>query len=373
MLYIGMMSGTSLDGIDAALVEITSLSKGVVLKTVASASQPFSSFLLSELQALQRPCENELHRSFLAANALASAYAKVVGDVLVKANCQADDVVAIGAHGQTIRHRPEHHYSVQLLNGALLAELSGIDTACDFRSADLAAGGEGAPLAPGFHAEVFQHASLNRCIVNIGGIANVTHLHANAMSNATPLVGFDTGPGNTLMDYWCKKHLGQPFDKDGMWAKSATFDLNLLQHCLNDAYFQRSGPKSTGRDLFNADWLEQRLMNTPNLSPNVVQATLLELTATTIAKEINSASVNEVYLCGGGAFNKTLFERLSTLLAPLKLATTSDLGIAPQSVEALAFAWLAYKRITLEPANLPSVTAAKGLRILGALHKASGS
>jgi anhydro-N-acetylmuramic acid kinase len=363
-----MMSGTSLDGIDAVVVEITSVNSRLCLNTLSLSSAEFPPSLLNELQTLQLPCPDELHLSYLAANSLAQAYAQVANEALHKANKAPQEVTVIGAHGQTIRHRPEHHYSVQLLNGALLAELTSIDTACDFRAADLAADGEGAPLAPGFHAEVFSHPTLNRCIVNIGGIANVTRL---VPDNVQPPIGFDTGPGNTLMDYWCRKNTGNSFDKDGTWANSASFDETLLQSFLSDGYFQRAGPKSTGRDLFHAEWLNQHLRAFPLIEANVVQATLLELTARTIAIQINAAHVDEVYICGGGAFNKALLARLTSLTKPAKLFTTSELGIDPQSVEALAFAWLAYKRINLQPANLPSVTAAKGLRILGALHKAS--
>jgi anhydro-N-acetylmuramic acid kinase len=368
MLYVGMMSGTSLDGIDAVVVEMHAEQGALCLSTIATASMAFPETLLLELQGLQSPCADELHRSYIAANALADAYAQVAQMALRNAKVKPHEVIAIGAHGQTIRHRPEHHYSVQLLNGSRLAELTSIDVACDFRSADLAAGGEGAPLAPGFHAEVFSHATLKRSVVNIGGIANVTNL---TPANNTAPIGFDTGPGNTLMDYWCRKHTGQAFDKDGAWANSAKFNPTLLQRFLSDSYFQRSGPKSTGRDLFNADWLNQHLHAVPGIDPNVIQATLLELTACTIVKEINVDEIDEIYICGGGAFNKALMARLVTLTAPARLSTTTELGIDPQSVEALAFAWLAYKRVNLQPANLPSVTAAKGLRILGALHKAT--
>jgi anhydro-N-acetylmuramic acid kinase len=370
MLYIGMMSGTSLDGIDAVVVEITKSGDKLQLNTLGLASAAFSPSLLQGLQGLQSYCEDELHLSYVAANSLADSYAQVAKEALRKANRASSEVVAIGAHGQTIRHRPEHQYSVQLLNGARLAELTSIDVVCDFRAADLAADGEGAPLAPGFHAEVFSHPTFNRCIVNIGGIANVTRL---SPGNVQLPLGLDTGPGNTLMDYWCRKNTGNAFDKDGAWANTAKFDEALLQSLLKDSYFNRIGPKSTGRDLFHAEWLYQHLNVFPMIQANIVQATLLELTACTIAKEINTAPVDEVYVCGGGAFNRALVSRLASLVKPAKLLLTSELGIDPQSVEALAFAWLAYKRVNLEPANLPSVTAAKGLRILGALHKGSAA
>jgi anhydro-N-acetylmuramic acid kinase len=380
MLYLGMMSGTSLDGIDAVLAEIVDIGADVKITSIGSFGQPFSPLLLSELQALQAPCNNELHRSYCAANLLADEYATVALAVLARSKFPAQRVMAIGAHGQTVRHRPGFNYSIQLLNGSRLAEKTQIDVACDFRAADLSAGGEGAPLAPAFHAEVFAHATIPRCIVNIGGIGNVSFLSPKEEHQPAAPIGFDTGPGNTLMDYWCQRHLEQAFDKDGAWAATGIVHEGLLARFLSDQYFQRDGPKSTGRDLFNAPWLNVHLRSMPAISACDVQATLLELTAQTIAQPIRrlidqsiaGRQVAETYVCGGGAFNKALMKRLSQLIAPSTLATTHELGVDPQSVEALAFAWLAYKRLKLQPANLPSVTSAKGLRILGALHKAHG-
>jgi anhydro-N-acetylmuramic acid kinase len=371
MLFIGMMSGTSLDGIDAALVRIEQSNEGIKMQSIASASTSFSPSLLAELQALQKPCDDELHRTYMAANALADAYAETTASVLQKANLRPHDICAIGAHGQTIRHRPEHHYSIQVLNGARLAELTLIDTVCDFRAADLAAGGEGAPLVPSFHRDVFRHATLRRCIVNIGGIANISVLAPFSSNEAA--IGFDTGPGNTLMDYWCLQHLGTAFDRDGAWAASGSVSQPLLKRFMSDSYFSRKGPKSTGRDLFNEPWLKKHLEDFKTLGPEDIQATLLELTAQSISLELTSQAVSEIYVCGGGAFNKALMRRLEHLSQPIKVQSTAALGIDPQSVEALAFAWLAFKRVNLQTANLPSVTAAKGLRILGALHKTSAA
>jgi anhydro-N-acetylmuramic acid kinase len=369
MLFIGMMSGTSLDGIDAALVRIMQTDEGIEMQSIASASTAFTPALLAELQALQKRSDDELHRAYMAANALADAYAATTALVLQKANLRPHDICAIGAHGQTIRHRPEHHYSVQLLNGARLAELTQIDTACDFRAADLAAGGEGAPLVPSFHRDVFRHATLTRCIVNIGGIANISML-APFSSDEAP-IGFDTGPGNTLMDYWCLQNLGAAFDRDGAWAASGRVSQPLLTRMMSDSYFSRNGPKSTGRDLFNELWLQKHLDDFKALAPQDIQATLLELTAQSISLEMPSRAVSEIYVCGGGAFNQALMRRLEQLSQPIRVQSTAALGVDPQSVEALAFAWLAFKRVNLQTANLPSVTAAKGLRILGALHKTS--
>jgi anhydro-N-acetylmuramic acid kinase len=371
MLCIGLMSGTSLDGIDAVVADFSVGANSLVVETVGFASLPFSEPLGTELLALQSPSNNDLHRAYLAANLLADACGNLVATLLLQTNLSASDITVIGAHGQTVRHRPELGFSVQLLNGARLAENCRIDIACDFRSADIAAGGQGAPLVPAFHREVFadSQGKLTRSIVNIGGIANFTRLQPGQSST----VGFDTGPGNTLMDHWCSKHLGKPFDDDGRWAKTGTVQQRLLDEMLLEPYFAAPSPKSTGRDLFNPDWLSARLEGTHFLAEDV-QATLLELTAITIHREVFES---DVYVCGGGARNTQLMNRLQLLQQrqlnqparpSYRVASTSELGIEPQSVEALAFAWLAFKRIHKQAANIPTVTSAKGLRILGALH-----
>jgi anhydro-N-acetylmuramic acid kinase len=364
------MSGTSLDGIDGVIAEISlNAGTGLNVQTLAFAGQPFSAPLKRHLQTLQQPCENELHLASVCAVQLADAYGEVVKKLLDIANLTSASIQAIGAHGQTVRHQPELGYTLQLLDGARLAEVTGIDVVCDFRSADIAAGGQGAPLAPGFHKEVFASASAGRNIVNIGGIANVTLL----LPELAAPVGFDTGPGNTLMDVWCQQHLGLDFDEDGDWASQGKCIASLLAQLMACPYFAMPGPKSTGRDLFNAGWLQTQLDAHKAAHPSNdpidvdVQATLLELTAVTIAEQL---SAGDAYVCGGGAKNIALMQRLQALHQNGKILTTKVLGIEPQAVEALAFAWLGYKRVALEPANLPSVTAAKGPRILGALHKA---
>jgi anhydro-N-acetylmuramic acid kinase len=376
------MSGTSLDGIDGVIAEIsqvdpfdptTANTGSIRVKTIAFSSAAFSDHLAEELLALQDQSTNELHRAYLAANLLADAYSGVVEELLRKANLSAGDITVIGAHGQTVRHRPELGFSIQLVNGARLAEKCHIDVACDFRAADIAAGGQGAPLVPAFHREVFyQHdtgaanSQRTRSIVNIGGIANFTRLEP-FMTDANEIVGFDTGPGNTLMDFWCKQHLGHAFDEDGGWARSGTVQPALLDRFLSEPYFCASAPKSTGRDLFNSKWLLDRLDGEP-LLPQDVQATLLELTALTIHREVKNS---DVFVCGGGAQNTQLMARLQHLqqtLGDCLVVSTKELGIEPQAVEALAFAWLAYKRIKKASANLPNVTSARGPRILGALH-----
>ncbi len=361
MRIVGIMSGTSLDGMDAVLVEFSTDGS---LKTLGMAQATFPEALLSELQALQRVCPNELERAHLAANELANCYARLVIQLLKETSVPADQIRAICAHGQTVRHQPQKAYSVQLLNGALLAELTHIDVICDVRSADIAAGGQGAPLVPAFHHQVFTRADCARDVVNIGGIANVTHL-ASKQSSST-VFGYDTGPGNTLLDQWCKRHTGKDFDESGHWSRNGKVNTDLLKALLGEAFFSAPPPKSTGRDLFHLPWLEERLrLVNQTISPIDVQATLTELTAASIT---NVLKANEVFLCGGGVFNTHLMERLRALNPLKSLSTTNVLGIAPQAVEATAFAWLGYKRLRLQTNTLASVTGAKGPRVSGALH-----
>ncbi len=270
---------------------------------------------------------------------------------------------AIGAHGQTVRHRPELGYTLQLIDGALLAELTGADVVCDFRSADVAAGGQGAPLVPAFHAGAFAHPSRRRAIVNLGGIANLTLL-----APGEAVRGFDSGPGNVLLDGWCESNTGERFDRDGQWAAGGRPDAQLLAALLAEPYFARAAPKSTGRDLFNMEWLGRALARPARAQD--VQATLVELTARTIADAARGFCAEEVFLCGGGAGNGTLVARIAALLAPARVSTTGELGLDPQAVEAAAFAWLASRRVAGLPGNLPAVTGARGPRLLGALYGA---
>ena len=373
MLFIGLMSGTSLDGIDGVVAEFTPqpLGTGLALsvKTLSFYSADFHPHLRAELFALQSEQPDELNRAMVAANALAYAYADVVKALLLKSGLSANAITAIGAHGQTIRHQPSNGYTVQLMNGALLAELTAVDVVCDFRSGDIAAGGQGAPLAPSFHHEVFASTTENRAIVNIGGIANVSHL-----INGQHPVGFDTGPGNVLMDFWCQTHLGTPFDAGGAWAQSGAINEGLLKRFLSEPYFSLPAPKSTGRDLFNSLWLE-RMMATSSASaspaskpiaPQDVQATLAELTAITITRELAGC---KTFIAGGGARNRFLMERIEAHnKTQFKVESTAALGADTQSLEALAFAWLASQRINRLTGNLPSVTGAKRPKILGALY-----
>jgi anhydro-N-acetylmuramic acid kinase len=366
--FIGLMSGTSIDGVDGVLVQFDP--QGNLHRTLAVAAKAMPAGLRRQLTALQQPGASELAAAALAANELADLYAACVQDLLDQASLPASAVDAIGAHGQTVRHDPASGYTIQLLNGARLAEASGIDTVADLRSADVAAGGQGAPLVPAFHARVFAGPA-RRAIVNIGGIANISVLEPAGVadSGASTVIGYDTGPGNTLMDHWCEQHRGQRFDADGAWAATGLVDESLLEQMMAEPYFGRPSPKSTGRDLFNPAWLAR--YDLARLAPKDVQSTLLELTTRTIADACRRHGVAEMFVCGGGAANGQLMGRLAAALPELAVATTERLGLHPQAVEATAFAWLARQRVKREAGNLASVTGASGPRVLGALHVAN--
>ncbi|WP_256080541.1 anhydro-N-acetylmuramic acid kinase [Massilia sp. YIM B04103] len=361
-LFIGLMSGTSLDGVDGVLVDFWA----GATRTMAAAHVPFAPALRAELLALQTPGANEIEREALAANQLAIHYADCVTRLLGVADIKAADVRAVGAHGQTIRHRPELGYTRQSNNPALLAELCGIDVIADFRSRDVAAGGQGAPLVPAFHHSVFGAPSKTRVVANIGGIANISVLHGDGRVS-----GFDTGPGNVLMDGWIQRHQGQPYDANGAWAAGGREVPGLLAALLAEPYLALPAPKSTGRDLFHLAWLDAHLAAFPDAAPQDVMHTLTRYTAVTLADAIGRAApaADAVYVCGGGAHNAQLRTALQSALgAPITLATTDALGIPPQHVEALAFAWLAWRCQDRLPGNLPAVTGAAGERILGALY-----
>ena len=359
-LYIGLMSGTSLDGVDGVLADFS----GRGIRTLDAASTPFPADLRAELMALQAASANELEREALAANALARCYAECVQAL---AGAAPGPVRAIAVHGQTIRHRPELGFTRQTNNPALLAELTGIDVIADFRSRDVAAGGQGAPLVPAFHEARFGKRGQVRVVVNIGGIGNISVLHGDGRVR-----GYDTGPGNVLMDLWIARHQGRAYDKDGAWAASGTVDSALLDLLLDEPYFRQPPPKSTGRDLFHANWLDAKLAQRPGLDPADVQATLTRLTAVSIARAIQAeAAAQAVYVCGGGAYNGVLLRDLADALGGnIPVASTETLGVAPNRVEALAFAWLGYRFLRRQPGNLPAVTGAAGPRILGALYPA---
>jgi anhydro-N-acetylmuramic acid kinase len=360
LLYIGLMSGTSLDGVDGVLVEI-----GERLELRGHRHEPFGVALHDELMALNRSGPDELHRAALASQGVARTYASVVNALLFDTAVAARDVRAIGAHGQTVRHRPEAGYTLQLINGALLAELSGIDVVCDLRSRDVAAGGQGAPLAPAFHAAVFGHARESRAVLNLGGISNLTLLVPDR-----PVTGFDCGPANALLDGWCRRHRGEPFDADGQWAAAGTVLTALLADLLTEPYFAAPPPKSTGRDLFHLEWLDARVPS--GTAPVDVQATLAALTVESVARDLEreASGTAALFVCGGGARNSHLMRELAARLPRVRVTTTAELGVPPDQVEAAAFAWLAHRFIEKRAGNRPEVTGARGARLLGALYPA---
>jgi len=360
-LYVGLMSGTSLDGVDAALADLS----GPRPRLLANAHVPFDPPLRCELLALNSSGADEIERAARAGNELAQRYADAVAAVLGKSKTAAPAVCAIGCHGQTVRHRPERGYTTQIGNGARLAELTGIRVVADFRSRDVAAGGQGAPLAPAFHAAVFAEATEDRVVLNLGGIANLSFLPRQGA-----VTGFDSGPGNCLLDLWAARHLGRPLDEGGAWATAAAVIPALLERMLREPYLASPPPKSTGRDLFNADWLQAKLDGGEDAQ--AVQATLLELTSRSVADAISRhcRGAQRIIVCGGGAKNTALMRRLAELAAPAALETSDRHGIDPQLVEATAFAWLAQRALENLPGNLPAVTGARGPRVLGAVYPA---
>ena len=296
--------------------------------------------------------------------------------LLKKNNIEHNDIKAIGSHGQTILHRPEtpEPYSLQIADPNIIAHMTGIKTVSDFRRMDIAAGGQGAPLAPIFHSYLFHHQTTDRVILNIGGMANITVLPA--MDKNHPVLGFDTGPGNVLLDAWIRRHTGREFDKDGRWAATGKVNNDLLNSLLDDEYFKMPPPKSTGRDYFNMKWLEHKLeCAKQSLSPQDIQATLLKLTVTSIISAIEryAKTAREIYVCGGGVHNLEFMKCLSQQLADCIVKTTEESGINPDAVEAMTFAWLAKCRLEGLPGNLPSVTGAKLPCVLGAIYSASNA
>lgn len=372
-VYIGLMSGTSLDGVDALLADFDF--PGSALRVLGHVHRPLPPPLRDELLALNLAGPNELHRAALAANALSRSYAAAIDELLQITQKTSADVVALGAHGQTVRHRPTEFdgtgYTLQLLNGSLLAELTRIDVICDFRSRDLAAGGQGAPLVPGFHQAVFHQPGLPQAVLNVGGISNITWLDGDI-----GIAGFDCGPGNAMMDLWNQRHLNQAFDDQGAWAATGHVHQELLLQFLSEPFLAQSPPKSTGRDLFNAPWLERAIQATSTasgpLSAADVQATLLELTAEAAAQAVRSlpTQVKRLLVCGGGALNTQLMRRLTVLLPATLVASTELAGLPPMQVEAAAFAWLARQFIHRKVSSLSSVTGADGPRVLGASYPA---
>ncbi len=373
--YIGLMTGTSMDGIDGAVVDFSECETGRVA-VLAHVHAPFEPALAAELLALnRRHGADELHRAALAGTALARACAPVVERLLIDTGLPRHAVRAIGTHGQTVRHCPGEFdglgYTLQLNNPALLAELCGIDVVADLRSRDVAAGGQGAPLVPAFHRAVFGRRGETVAVLNLGGMSNLTVLHADVRT-----IGFDCGPGNVLLDLWCSRHLGRPYDADGGWAASGTVDAALLARLQSDPFFAAPPPKSTGRDRFHAAWLDAHLAALPTGAgrrPEDVQATLLALTVWACARDItqHAAPARRVLVCGGGARNGHLMQQLSSALPGRQVEPSDEAGLPAEQVEAVAFAWLARACVLRLPGNLASVTGAAGPRVLGALYPAS--
>ena len=366
-LYIGLMSGTSLDGIDGVLADFSG-DRPVVTHHV---SAPFDPALRAELLDLNTPGHNELHRAALAGNALSRAYAQVVTALLKQSGQVAASVRAIGAHGQTVRHRPQEFdgtgYTLQLANPSVLAECTGIPVVADFRSRDVAAGGQGAPLVPAFHHDVFGRAGETVLVLNIGGISNLSVLNADG-----GVLGFDCGPGNALMDHWCQQHTGQPFDAGGAWAATGQVLPALLAALLDEPFLHKPPPKSTGRDLFNAAWLDAALQQVGGAAAADVQATLAEFSARAAADALrqHGPQSRRLRVCGGGAYNTDLMQRLTAQLPGVSVQSTDAAGVPPLQVEALAFAWLAQAFVERHSGNLTAVTGARGPRVLGALYPA---
>jgi len=361
-LYIGIMSGTSLDGIDAVVVDFSHSPPKLIGHFYRKYHDPLRHAILT----LCEPGTDEINRLAEIDIQLGKEYAKTIHSLLNHCQLTPKDIRAIGNHGQTIRHYPHKQFTLQVGDPNMIAAETGITTIADFRRADIAQGGQGAPLVPAFHQALFRHSSINRVIVNIGGIANITLLPAETKQ---PVIGFDTGPGNLLLNVWIEKHLHVAFDEEGNWGKTGRIIDSLLHHWRNDPFFHLPAPKSTGREYFNLAWIQSHL---PSSTPAVdIQATLTELTAWSIIDAIKHYfSSGEIFICGGGVHNKFLLQRLHYHADSLfNIASTSKLGIDPTHIEAFAFAWLARQTLTGKPGNLPTVTGARRSCILGALYQ----
>lgn len=384
-LYIGVLSGTSLDGLDIVLTTVNSSGE---IKQKDALSWPLPADLQQRCALLCTPGNNEIVHFGIADRQFALAAVAGIQELLSRNQLQASDIQAIGSHGQTIRHHPElaPGFSIQLGCPHTIAALSGIDVVAQFRQKDIVLGGEGAPLAPALHQQLFANPERYRVIANIGGIANITALPPHQLAgenSANKVIGFDSGPGNTLMDHWAQKHLHTPFDRNGEWAATGTIDGSLLAELLSDPYFHRQGPKSTGREYFTANWLARALQRQPHIAPENVQATLLELTASSLSdaiSQLNGVATQadvEVYVCGGGAQNTQLLKRCQNLtkgqntLAKVTWFTTETLGVHPDWVEGVLFAWLAWAHCDGKKINLKSVTGASRPAILGGYFPAN--
>jgi len=362
-LYLGLMSGTSMDAIDASLVDFDA----TPLRILASSATAFEPGLKQRVAALADSTgEVALDELGQLDVALARAFAAAANELLRTAGVAAEAVTAIGSHGQTIRHRPDLPlpFTTQIGDPNTLSELTGITVVADFRRRDVAAGGQGAPLLPVFHDQVFRSENEDRVIVNLGGIGNVTLL-----TSGTPVTGFDTGPANRLLDAWIARHLDRDYDANGDWASTGICDDALLHRLLDEPYFALPPPKSTGRELFNLPWLYSALGPLAR-RPQDVQATLLEFTAASVASAVRRyAPRAALYLCGGGAHNEGLRNAIARRVAPNPVASTAVLGLDPDYVEAVAFAWFAQRTLAGLTSSADSVTGARGPRILGGVYR----
>ncbi len=370
-IYIGVMTGTSMDGVDLVAASFDPLHLHATLTI------PFEPELRDELMALTLPDDNEIDRMGKADVTLAKLIGHGINELIEKNHLDRSQIKAIGSHGQTIRHRPEHGFTLQIGDPNIITEITKIPVISDFRRRDMAAGGQGAPLFPAFHQAIFQHSSIHRVILNLGGIANVSLLPAGRPED---VYGFDTGPANILMDAWCERYTGHPYDENGNWAAYGHPIRGLLERLQAHEFFSKEPPKSTGREDFNIDWLDDQLADWRNDeleydeledTPENVQATLLKLTTRAIKKAIYRSDLDtgEVYVCGGGAYNSHLLEQLRWRLRKhnWSVQSTSVLGLSPTWVEATAFAWLSMRFMTQQSGNLPSVTGAQGFRVLGTM------
>ena len=365
-LYIGVMSGTSMDGVDIALVDITD----GIITSIASDCYPMPTEIKTQLLMLCNSKQTTLQDLGELDHQLGMLYAKSINQFIKQNHIDKKQINAIGCHGQTIYHSPngDNPFTMQIGDANIIAAQTGITTIADFRRKDMAYGGQGAPLVPAFHKAIFLNPAINCVVLNIGGISNISVLIPNQ-----PAIGYDTGPGNVLLDSWINKNLGKNYDKDGLWAKSGKVNQNLLSALCNEDYFQLPAPKSTGRELFNLAWLMQKLTNFA-LSAQDIQATLVEFTAITITHEINKLSIQlhlpcQLLVCGGGTKNPLIMKRLSALLPKWQVLTTDVKGVNSDDMEAIAFAWLAYCRMNNIPSNIPEVTGANQAVSLGVIYQ----
>lgn len=365
-LYIGLMSGTSLDGVDAALVHFEN-NKPSVLETICL---PLPANLKDDIKSLINPSNNEINRLMALDVQLGRLFAQATIQLISKAKINNENVIAVGSHGQTIRHLPTAEYpsTLQIADANIIAEKTGISTVADFRRRDMAAGGQGAPLVPAFHERIFRSNSKNRVILNLGGIANITILPSD---KNIPVTGFDTGPANTLMNHWIQQQQNKPYDENGQWAASGQADGSFIKELLDDDFFKLAPPKSTGTEYFNADWLTNKLKNFPFLSAEDVQANLTIFSAITICDAVKAYSNNcdEIIICGGGVHNEFLLEQLKQNLPNVEINSSAIYELDPDYIEATAFAWLAKQTMEYKTGNLPNVTGANHAAVLGGIYK----